>query len=210
MRNAVFRECRLIWIFRRSAVFIMILAPVIFYLLPYARSLRGVTELEPEILAASGLFGTTAYMIFYIVYEVMKCERESKSLEMAAAFGGIGKVVCAKSAAAAGTGLLCALSFYALSCLLWGRNDLFSASFLGINAANALIYAFFAVSLLCLSDGMAVYFVIASFPAVCLTIGLIGENKITALFLLAEAAAAFAAREMLKKQMERGKAGWLK
>lgn len=87
--SALLREIRLMLIFWRMELGIMILSPVIFSLIPYIREFRGLSNLDPEVLAYAGLSATAVYLVYYVIYETTKCERESKSLEKATAFWGI-------------------------------------------------------------------------------------------------------------------------
>ena len=112
--SAFLREIRLMLIFWRMELGIMILSPVIFSLIPYLREFRGRSNLDPVVLAYAGLSATAVYLVYYVIYETTKCERESKSLEKAVAFWGI------KGSSLQKVSLLDALGF-------WGKSSFVSA-----------------------------------------------------------------------------------
>ena len=70
--SAFLREIRLMLIFWRMELGIMILSPVIFSLIPYLREFRGRSNLDPEVLAYAGLSATAVYLVYYVIYETTK------------------------------------------------------------------------------------------------------------------------------------------
>ena len=210
IRSALWREFRLMWIFRRTTAMILILSPVIFSLIPYLREMRGLSELDPDILAYGGLTGTMVYLVFYIIYETMKCERTSKSLEKAAVFWGLGRIVLAKSVVAGGAGLLGGIIFCIFFSAFHGDRRSFSPEILLLTALSTVIFAFLGTALLCVTDSLTANMFLAAFPFLSLTVALLRMTWLSMALLVAEAGLAGIMLFMLRGQVRSGRAGWLR
>ena len=208
--SAFVRETRLMLIFWRMELGIMILSPVIFSLIPYLREFRGRSNLDPGVLAYAGLSATAVYLVFYVIYETTKCERESKSLEKAAAFWGIKRIVLAKSIVAGCVGLMGEIFFCVCYSAIHLDTDIFSLEIFIFTALNTVIFAFLGTAILCITDSLAANTVLAMFPFLSLTVILIQTVWLNIFILVIESIATVIALCKLQGQIRRGHAGWLR
>ena len=208
--SALLREIRLMLIFWRMELGIMILSPVIFSLIPYIRELRGRSNLDPEVLAYAGLSATAVYLVYYVIYETTKCERESKSLEKATAFWGIKRIVLAKSIVAGCVGLLGEILFCVCYTAIHFETDIFSLEIFLLTALNTVIFAFLGTAILCITDSLAANTVLAMFPFLSLTVILLQTVWLNIFILVVESMVTVIVLHKLQGQIRRGHAGWLR
>ena len=209
MLSAIKRELMLVKIFRGGIAAIAFLGPIIISLIPYSRQLNNRTEISSEILGPAGLIGISTYMVFYIIYQVIKCERESKSLERAIAFWGITTMIAAKTAVAGGLAILCEILVTIIFGFFQNEMVVYSLPMSGVVAINMLVFAWMGTVLMCITDSMLGNAVIAGAPFLHLTIALINRMSFYIILIVSEFFIGCLIYTLLKKQIQEGQINWL-
>lgn len=107
MKALMTREILLIMTIIKNVFLICCGGPLIIYLIPYYRRIRNFEQYDDGLLTIVGMVGVTSYLVFYVLYEIIKKERMNKSLEKAYAFWGVKKVLGVKALLAYVIGIIC-------------------------------------------------------------------------------------------------------
>lgn len=209
MMAAIKREFMITKLFRKEIVVICLLAPVVIFLIPYWRQLGNGTELEPELLGLAGVIGASAYMVFYLTYYIIKCERECKSLERAISVWGISKLIFSKCVVVGGMGILCEIVFTLIFWFLSNGIRIASVQLLGIIAINMLVFAWLGTVLMCITDSMFSNLFIALVPTLQLTFALMERIDLYSFFVMLEFFIGCFTFAVLKRNIYDGKVDWL-
>ena len=209
MVAAIRREIMITKLFRKEIAAICLLAPVVIRLIPYWRQLGNRTELELKLLGLAGLIGASAYMVFYISYYAIKCERECKSLERAISTWGISKLIFSKSIVIGGMGILCEILFLLIFGFLSNGLKLASWELLGIIAINMFVFAWLGNVLMCIADGIFSNLFVALVPTIQVTFALMERCDLYGIFVMLELLAGGVTFALLKRNINDGRVEWL-
>ncbi len=209
MISAIKRELMLAKIFQGGIAAIAFLGPIVISFIPYLRQYNNRTEISTEILGPAGLIGISTYMVFYIINQVIKCERESKSLERAVSFWGISTIILAKTAVAGGMAILCEIVVTIIFGFFQNEIGVYSIPMLGAVAINMIVFAWMGTVLMCITDSMFSNAVIAGAPFLHLTIALINRMSIYIILIVSEFFIGCLFYILLKKHIQEGQINWL-
>lgn len=209
MLSAIKRELMLVKIFQGGIAAIAFLGPIVISFIPYLRDANNRTEMSPEILGLAGLIGISTYMVFYLIYQVIKCERESQSLERAISFWGITTIIFAKTAVTGGIAILCEILVTIIFGFFQKEMVVYSIPMLGAVAVNMLAFAWMGTVLMCITDSMLSNVVIAGGPFFHLTIALINRMSLYIILIVSEFFIGCLVHILLKKRIQEGQINWL-
>lgn len=209
MTALIRRELKLISIYKNSIVSICLLGPIVICLIPYLRNLRDLSELSTDILFHTGVIGVPAYLIFYIIYETVKCEREGRSIERAVAFWGIEKIIFVKSIIISGMGVVSELLYIIIFVAFQQEVTNIFNSFLLISTINIFLFSWVGTMIMYITDNLFASLIIASIPFMFLTIALLQSYLLFLILILGELGVGYVTKIQLSKKVVSGKIDWL-
>lgn len=209
MITAIKREMKLVGIYKNSIALICLLGPLVIYLIPYLRSIRDLSKINTEILFHTGLIGVPTYLVFYVIYETVKCERESKSIERAVALWGIRKFIYAKSIVSGSLGIVSELLFIIIFSILQRGGISISTFFLLLSTINILLFSWIGTMIMYITDNLFASLFIACVPFIFLTVALTQFNILLLTFILLELGIGCFLKIQLNKKVISGNIDWL-
>lgn len=209
MKAAIRREVMLTRIFGKGVAGICFFGPIVIFLIPYLRQLNNKTKLASNTMGLAGIIGVSTYMVFYIIYEVTKCERECKSLERAVSFWGTAKIIAAKSIVAGGAGILSEIMFFIIYGILQKDFSIIHLEVLGLTVINVVVFSWMGTMIMLITDSMFSSAIIAGIPLLQWTFALAGMLILYAAFILLELLIGYILHILLRKRIKEGLVDWI-